>query len=287
MTTNLIVKFILSKSLRYELKYLSDKFRPRKLLLIISLIIGGIVISLDGAQAFFTGKDSPVPQNWTFLKKPFNARGIAIAIIAAPSLFALYSSNRDTEEENQNISQITSELTLPCFEEDLNNFLESLRVGFNLSNSVRIYIMMPIRTKFGQWHLKVITNTINYDDREKNVLLKLDEGFIGNAFQQINYHNRRRVRYCPDTNLNSRSLSHDFIRLTENNQSLVRLDNQCYVVVPIFDNFFLNSLFIVDTDDANDVDILGNLELHSKILDWIGNEPILLSLIWRLKHHGR
>jgi hypothetical protein len=284
MTTNLIVKFIFSKSLRYELNYLSDKFKPRKLLLIILAIIGGIVVSLDGAQAFFTGKDSPVPQNWTFLKKPFNARGLASAIIVAPYLAIWYSNNRDTEEENQNISQITKKVTLPFFEKNLDDFLESkLRVQFGLSNSARLYIMMPIRTKFGQWHLQVITNTINYDSREKDIRLELDEGFIGYAFQKINHDSRRTLKIM-DTD--TPNLPPRYKHFTPNNRNLVRPNNKRYVVAPIFDKTFLSSVFIIDTDDPSDLDKLVKPELHDKILDWIGNEPILLSLIWRLKNNG-
>lgn len=254
-------------------------------MLVFFTIIGGIVVSLGDAQSFFTGKDSPVPQRLSFLKQPSNARAIAIAIIAAPSLLILYSSNRDTQEENQNISKITERITLPFFEEDLNKFLDSLRIKFSLSNSVRIYIMMPIRTKFGQWHLKVITNTKNYDNNEKDILLKFDEGFIGYAFQGINYDSRRAPKYIPTTNSND--LPANYKHLSQNNKDLVRCDNKCYVVVPIFDKAFLNSLFIVDTNDPNDLIVLNTPELHRDIFNWIGNEPILLSLIWRLKHHGR
>ncbi len=284
MTTNLIMRFILSKSLRYELNYLSDKFKPRKLLLIIFAIVGGIVVSLDGAQAFFTGKDSLVPQSWTFLKKPFNARGIASAIIVAPYLAIWYSNNRDTEEEKQNISQITHKVTLPFFEKNLDDFLESkLRVQFGLSNSARLYIMMPIRTKFGQWHLQVITNTKNYDSREKDIRLELDEGFIGYAFQKINHDSRRTLKIM-DTD--TPSLPPRYKHFSSNNQHLVRPDNKRYVVAPIFDKTFLSSVFIIDTDDPSDLDKLVKPELHDNILDWIGNEPILLSLIWRVKNNG-
>jgi hypothetical protein len=284
MTTNVIVKFISSKSLLYELKYLSDKFKPRKLLLIIFAIIGGIVVSLDGAQAFFTGKDSPVPQSWTFLKKPFNARGIAIAIIVAPYLAIWYSNNRDTEEEKQNISQITEKVTLPFVEEDLNKFLDSLCVKFSLSNSARIYIMMPIRIKFGQWHLQTITNTQNYDNIEKRVSLKLDEGIIGDAFQGMNYDSRLRPKYIDITNLHN--LPANYKHLSQNNKDLVRRDNKGYVVVPIFDRAFLSSLFIVDTNDPNDLEPLKKEELYNEIFNWIGSEPILLTLIWRVRNNG-
>ena len=180
------MRFIRNKKLFYELRYLSYKLKPHKLLLIFFTIIGAIVGGLGDAQAFFTDKDSPVPQRLSFLKQPSNARAIAIAIIAAPSLLILYSSNRETEEENQNTSQITKKVTLPFLEEDLNKFLDSLRVKFSLSNSTRIYIMMPIRIKFGQWHLQTITTTQNYDNIEKRVSLKLDEGIIGDAFQGMN-----------------------------------------------------------------------------------------------------
>lgn len=220
------MKFVRNKSLLYELKYISYKFKPHKLLLLFFTIIAGIVVSLDGAQAFFTAKDSPVPERFSFLKQSSNARAIAIAIIAAPSLL-IWSSNRDTQEENQNISKITERITLPFFEEDLNKFLDSLRIKFSLSNSVRIYIMMPIRTKFGQWHLKVITNTKNYDNNQKDILLKFDEGFIGYAFQGINYDSRRAPKYIPTTNSND--LPANYKHLSQNNKDLVRCDNKCYV----------------------------------------------------------
>lgn len=279
------MKFIRSKSLLYELKYMSYKFKPHKLLLFFFTIIGSIVVSLGDAQAFFTAKDSLVPQNWSFVKQPSNARGIAIAIIIAPCILLWHSSNRDTEQENQNIAQITQRITLPFFEEDLNKFLESIRVKFSLTNSARMYIMMPIRTKFGQWELQIITNTKNYDITEKGIRLKLDEGSIGCAFQEMNSNERHKAQCIDITNLHN--LPANYKHLTQNNKDLVRRDNKCYVVVPIFDKIFLNSLFIVDTNDPSDLDTLKKEELHREIFNWIGNEPILLSLIWRLKNNGR
>ncbi len=279
------MKFIRSKSFLYELKYMSYKFKPHKLLLFFFTIIGSIVVSLGDAQAFFTAKDSLVPQNWSFVKQPSNARGIAIAIIVAPCILLWHSSNRDTEQENQNIAQITQRITLPFFEEDLNKFLESIRVKFSLTNSARMYIMMPIRTKFGQWELQIITNTKNYDITEKGIRLKLDEGSIGCAFQEMNSNERHKAQCIDITNLHN--LPANYKHLTQNNKDLVRRDNKCYVVVPIFDKIFLNSLFIVDTNDPSDLDTLKKEELHREIFNWIGNEPILLSLIWRLKNNGR
>lgn len=278
------MRFIRNKKLFYELRYLSYKLKPHKLLLIFFTIIGAIVGGLGDAQAFFTDKDSPVPQRLSFLKQPSNARAIAIAIIAAPSLLILYSSNRDTEEENQNISQITKKVTLPFLEEDLNKFLDSLRVKFSLSNSTRIYIMMPIRIKFGQWHLQTITTTQNYDNIEKRVSLKLDEGIIGDAFQGMNYDSRLRPKYIDITNLHN--LPANYKHLSQNNKDLVRRDNKGYVVIPIFDQAFLSSLFIVDTNDPNDLEHLKREELYNEIFNWIGSEPILLSLIWRVKNNG-
>lgn len=279
------MKFIRSKSLFYELKYMSYKFKPHKLLLFFFTIIGSIVVSLGDAQAFFTAKDSLVPQNWSFVKQPSNARGIAIAIIVAPCILLWHSSNRDTEQENQNIAQITQRITLPFFEEDLNKFLESIRVKFSLTNSARMYIMMPIRTKFGQWELQIITNTKNYDITEKGIRLKLDEGSIGCAFQEMNSNERHKAQCIDITNLHN--LPANYKHLTQNNKDLVRRDNKCYVVVPIFDKIFLNSLFIVDTNDPSDLDTLKKEELHREIFNWIGNEPTLLSLIWRVKNNGR
>ena len=278
------MRFIHGKSLLYELRYLNYKFKPHKLLLIFFTIIGGIVVSLGDAQSFFTAKDSLVPQRLSFLKQPSNARAIAIAIIVAPSLLILYSSNRDTEEENQNISQITKKVTLPFVEKDLNKFLDSLRVKFGLSNSARIYIMMPIRIKFGHWYLQTITNTQNYDNIEKRVSLKLDEGIIGDAFQGMNYDSRLRPKYINITNLHN--LPANYKHLSQNNKDLVRRDNKCYVVVPIFDQAFLSSLFIVDTNDPNDLEPLKKEELYNEIFNWIGSEPILLTLIWRVKSNG-
>jgi hypothetical protein len=278
------MKIIQSKTLFYELKYMSYKFKPHKLILFFFTILGSIVVSLGDAQAFFTAKDGLVPEKWTFVKQPSNARGIAIAIVVAPSLLILYSSNRDTEEENQNISQITNRVTLPFVEEDLNKFLDSIRVKFSLSNSARIYIMMPIRIKFGHWHLQTITNTQNYDNIEKRVSLKLDEGIIGDAFQGMNYDSRLRPKYIDITNLHN--LPANYKHLSQNNKDLVRRDNKGYVVIPIFDRDFLSSLFIIDPNDINDLEPLKKEELHSEIFNWIGSEPILLSLIWRLKNNG-
>lgn len=278
------MKFIQSKTLFYELKYMSYKFKPHKLILFFFTIVGSIVVSLGDAQAFFTAKDGLVPGKWTFVKQPSNARGIAIAIVVAPSLLILYSSNRDTEEENQNISQITKRVTLPFVEEDLNKFLDSIRVKFSLSNSARIYIMMPIRIKFGHWHLQTITNTQNYDNIEKRVSLKLDEGIIGDAFQGMNYDSRLRPKYIDITNLHN--LPANYKHLSQNNKDLVRRDNKGYVVIPIFDRAFLSSLFIIDTNDINDLEPLKKEELHNEIFNWIGSEPILLSLIWRLRNNG-
>lgn len=278
------MKFFSTKTLFYELKYMSYKFKPHKLILFFFTILGSIVVSLGDAQAFFTAKDGLVPEKWTFVKQPSNARGIAIAIVVAPSLLILYSSNRDTEEENQNISQITNKVTLPFVEEDLNKFLDSLRVKFGLSNSARIYIMMPIRIKFGHWHLQTITNTQNYDNIEKRVSLKLDEGIIGDAFQGMNYDSRLRPKYIDITNLHN--LPANYKHLSQNNKDLVRRDNKGYVVIPIFDRAFLSSLFIIDTNDINDFEALKKEELHSEIFNWIGSKPILLSLIWRLINNG-
>ena len=278
------MKFIQSKTLFYELKYMSYQFKPHKLILFFFTIVGSIVVSLGDAQAFFTAKDGLVPEKWTFVKQPSNARGIAIAIVVAPSLLILYSSNRDTEEENQNISQITKRVTLPFVEEDLNKFLDSIRVKFSLSNSARIYIMMPIRIKFGHWHLQTITNTQNYDNIEKRVSLKLDEGIIGDAFQGMNYDSRLRPKYIDITNLHN--LPANYKHLSQNNKDLVRRDNKGYVVIPIFDRAFLSSLFIIDTNDINDLEPLKKEELHNEIFNWIGSEPILLSLIWRLRNNG-
>ncbi|NJK66686.1 MAG: hypothetical protein HC941_09220 [Microcoleus sp. SU_5_3] len=171
----------------------------------------------------------------------------------------------------------------------MNKFLDSIRVKFSLSNSARVYIMMPIRKKFCQWHLKVITHTQNYDSNEKNILLKLNEGIIGYAFQEINDNSGAIAKYIDITNLHN--LPANYIHLTQNNKDLVRRDNKCYVVVPIFDRsnnrHFLNSLFIVDTSDYDDLQHLQKTEFHREIFNWIGNDPILLSLIWRVKNHGR
>lgn len=278
-------KFVRNKTLLYELKYLSSRFKPHKLLMFFFTIIGSIVVSLGDAQAFFTAKDGLVPEKWTFVKQPSNARGIAIAIVVAPSLLILYSSYRDTEEENQNISQITNEITLPFFEEDLNKFLELLRSEFTLSDSARMYIMMPIRTKLCQWHLEIITNTQNYNPREKDMRLKLYEGSIGYAFQRMNYNERHQAKYIHIAD--PHNLPANYIHLSQNNKDLVRRDNKGYVVIPIFDRAFLSSLLIVDTNNSNDIGHLEKTELHNKIFHWIGTKSILLSLIWRLKNHGR
>ena len=280
-----MMKFLRSKSLLYELKYMSYKFKPHKLILFFFTIIGAIVVSLGDAQAFFTAKDGLVPEKWTFVKQPSNARGIAIAIVVAPYIIVLYSSNRETEEENQNIFQITHRITLPFFEEDLNKFLEVIRGKFSLSSSARMYIMMPIRTKLGQWHFEIITTTKIYDSTEKGIRLKLDEGSIGCAFQAMNSNERHKAQCIDITNLHN--LPANYKHLSQNNKDLVRRNNKCYVVVPIFDRFFLNSLFIVDTNDSSDLDTLKKEELHRDVFNWIGNEPILLSLIWRLKNNGR
>lgn len=277
------MKFIHSKSLLYEQKYLVSKFKLHKLLLFFFTIIGSIVVSLDGAQAFFTGKDSLVPQKLSFLKKPSNATGIAIMFIVAPSLLIWYSSNRDTGEENKNISQIAKEVTLPFFEEALNKLLEVVRGEFTLSNSARMYIMMPIRTKFNKWHLQIITNTTNYDSREKDIQLELNEGFIGYAFQKINYDHRLALQHM---NTDTPSLPASFINFSQNNKDLVRPDNKRYVVAPIFDEDFLSGVFIIDTNDPSDLDKLENPELRERILDWIKTKPKLLTLIWRLENNG-
>ncbi len=277
------MRFIRGKGLSYELRHLSYIFKPHKLLIIVFTIIAAIVGGLGDSQAFFTDKNSLVPQKLTFLTNPSNARNIAIVIIVAPFLSIWYSIYRDTEEENQNISQITKKVTLPFVEEDLNKFLVSLGSKFGLSNSTRIYIMMPIRTKPGQWHLKVIMTTQNYDNREKEIRLKLNEGLIGSAFQDIHY-SRTRASIAKDKGVHD--ILPDYKTLDQNNQALVRLDNQRYLVTAIFDKDFLSSVLIIDTNDPSDLNKLEKAELHTDIFNWIGTEPILLSLIWRLKNNG-
>ncbi len=70
-----------------------------------------------------------------------------------------------------------------------------------------------------------------------------------------------------------------------NNKALIRSDNKGYLIVPIFDHNFLNGVFVIDTNDPNDLIILdNNKDLHKEIFNWIGTEPILLTLIWRLSN---
>ncbi|MCC5638251.1 hypothetical protein LC593_20915 [Nostoc sp. CHAB 5844] len=187
--------FLNKKCMYYELKYLSFKLKFHKILLLFFTVVGAIVVSLGDAQAFFNGENSPIPKSWTVFKKTSNARMLALAIIVIPSISVILSNNVDEKEEFNYLSKITQKITLPFFEDDLNNFHKNICRKFQLSSNTRLYIMIPTRNNFFQWYLKTIAKTSNFDDKEIEVLLRLDEGSVGYAFQLMNKDFRFTTHY--------------------------------------------------------------------------------------------
>jgi hypothetical protein len=194
------------------------------------------------------------------------------------------TESQNNSKEAREIFKITTNITLPFLENDLNKFCESIRLRFNLSPATRMYIMLPIRKSFCDWHLQIIAKTSNLHNKETNIILKMDEGAVGYAFQSIDENSRYQARYIPLLDL--QNLPSNYKHLSENNKNLVRADNIGYLTIPIFDKDFLVGVFIVDSSDYKDLIHFENRDLHREIFDWIGSEPIFITLLWRLKSNG-
>ena len=145
--------FLNNKNISYEINYLRYRFKPHKLLLILFALLGSLIVSLGDAQAFFTGQNSPIPQNWTFLKRPLNSRLLAIFSIVIPSALLWYSEKAKAKEEIDVITKIIERVSLPFFEEDLNTLHRKIINKFAMTNDTRVYILMPIRKKMFHWCL--------------------------------------------------------------------------------------------------------------------------------------
>lgn len=276
--------FFSKKNTYYELRYLVHKFKPRNLLLLFFTLLGSIIVGLGDTQGFFIGDASPIPARWTFFKKPSNARAISILVLSIPALSLFITEGISSNKETNIISDVTYKVTSPLFEEDLNRFHEFLRTKYGLSDTSRIYILIPIRQKLIQWNLQIIARTKNLNERENEISLALNEGVIGYVFQGLNYNDKNKPRYIPFKDV--RDLPANFINYDDNNKTLIRSDNIGYLILPIFDSNFLSGLLVVDTNNEADLDHLQNPDIHEEIFNWIGSEPIFLTLMWRLSNYG-
>ncbi|NEO48327.1 MAG: hypothetical protein F6K55_31110 [Moorea sp. SIO4A3] len=271
---------MVTKNIYYELKYLFDNIKFHKFLLIFFTLIGAIVISLGDAQAFFTGENSPIPKNWNFFRKKTNARIISLILIGIPSISVYLTEIKNTSEQTSEISKLIYKITLPYLEQDLNNFYKNLLSQFKLSTETRMYIMIPRRKGILQWQLQIIGKTNNLDNQENNLSLNLDEGGIGYVFQSISDKVKNQAKYIPLCDIDQ--LPSNYKHLSQNNKDIARKDTKGYLIVPIFYQNFLVGLFIVDTNIQKDLIVFENHEFHKELFNWIGNDNLLMNLIWRL-----
>ena len=277
--------FLKKKNIYYEINYLSHKFKLDKLVLVVFTLLGSLIVSLGDAQAFFTGENSPIPQSWTFLKKPLNSRIFAISSIVTPTILILLSQNATSKEEVDIITKLIERVSLPLFEGDLNQLHQEIIREFAMTDNTRIYILTPIRKKFCHWRFQVVAKSKNLDRQESSIMLDLDEGHIGYVFTElINEDSKNRAEFISSEGLSS--LPPNCRHLNRNNKKLIRKDNKGYLIIPIFERSFINSLFIIDTNKNSDLRSLNNKGMHEKIFQWIGNDPIILTLIWRIKNNG-
>ena len=272
-----------NKNIDYEWKYWSNRLPFHRVLVIFFSLFGGLIVGFSDARSFFTNEDSLIPQDSKisqFLSNPTNSKIAAIGSILLPTIFVLVSQDFEKTKEISELLQITQDFTLPSLKKDLNEFYDSVAQKFKLSNGCRMYIIQPVRRGVLNWHLRVISHTENVDGRELEISLSLDEGAIGYAFSLTDKKDNLNAQYI--SLMNWSDLPPGYKQLNHNNKARTRQDIKAYLIIPSFDKDFLNALFVVDTNNPSDLIILQNRDLHISIFDWIGDEPKLLSLLWRL-----
>lgn len=266
------------KKIDYELSYLLKGINFKDFAIILLGILGSIVIGFSDALSFFTGEDSPIPEEWTWLKEKKNAQILSIsAIVLMTVTSVVYITKRDGEPEIISSLQET-------IENDLTRFLSKVRSEIGLSNSTRLYIVMPMREKFLCWKLRIVNRTNEVEDRELDASLSLNEGIYGWAIFTHTVdreHTSSRVRW------NINSLPPGYKHLNSKNKELLKSDRAGFFLLPIFEGTRICGEVIIDTSSTDDVDLFDKEILIKETVDWLKPNLSKILIHWRLVRNGR
>jgi hypothetical protein len=268
----------------YEIKFWLSNITPRSIFFSCFIIFSSVVVGLGDAQSFFTGDSSPVPESWTFLKNKRNARIIATCFIVLPGIAVLISDGLEKKKQVEELSRITKDFTFPYLETKLNEFCEDLKKTFGLSDEVRLYIAIPVRKGFINWKIQIVCRSKNVIDRELYASFEFGEGAYGYAFNTIDKNKQHRtlpIRLMPPSEIPS-----SYKHLSDNNKSFVKSDLIGFLITPSFEKDFLNGVLIIDTSDSSDMSKLIQPRLQSHVLDWLGVDIQVITLLWRMTTYG-
>lgn len=268
----------------YETKFWFSSITLRSILLSCFIVFSSVVVGLGDAQSFFTGDDSPVPESWTLLKNKRNARIIAACFIVVPGVAILISDGLEKKKQTDELSRITKDFTFPYLETKLDEFCEELQEAFNLSDKIRLYIAIPVRQGFVDWKIQIVCRSRNVSDRELYASFDFGEGAYGYAFNVIDKNSRYRtlpIQLMPPSEIPS-----NYRHLSDNNKQVVKSDLVGFLITPSFENDFLNGVLIIDTSVPADVAKLLQPRLQSHVLDWLGIDTQVITLLWRMTTYG-
>lgn len=268
----------------YETKFWLSNLTLRSTLFACFIIFSSVVVGLSDAQSFFTGDDSPIPESWTFLKNQRNAQIIAVSFIALPGIAVLVSDAFETRKQIDELSRITKDFTFPYLETKLNEFCDDLKESFDLSNNVRLYIAIPVRQSFINWKIQIVCRSRDVTDRESYASFDFGEGAYGYAFNVIDENSRYRtlpIQLMPPSEIPS-----NYKHLSDSNKDIVKPDLIGFLITPSFENDFLNGVLIIDTSAPTDIAKLSQPRVQSYVLDWLGVDTQVITLLWRMTTYG-
>ena len=261
----------LRRDLDYEFRHLIRNFTTRNILVFVSVAISSVVIGLSDAQSFFVGDQSPIPQEWVFLKKPVNARIISIAIIVFSGFLAVSINENSRSKDYSKLAKDYLAIKLIGLVEDVKHY-------FPLSAEARAYIIMPTRQSFCRWKLKIISYTKNVESKELDALLRLDEGVFGYVLEAATQDDKYTAF---NIELKPAQLPPGYKHLTRYNINLLRSDIVGFLIFPFFERNTLAAELVIDSSQPSDIELLRKEDLHRRVLEWLRENTEVLILLRR------
>lgn len=178
----------LKKTLVYEIDYLLRRFKLLKALMLMVIAFLLVIISLGDTQSFFIGENSPIPDSWKLLKDEYIANYLSAFIIVASYFLPWLLDFLNNKKERKELSDAIEESLISAIENELSMLKGQIRKKFNLEESIRVSIFIPVRQRFFGWSLQMVCRTKNVSDRELLAKFQLDEGVIGHTFLKNQKH---------------------------------------------------------------------------------------------------
>lgn len=268
------------KALNYERDYLLRKFKPFQFLLFVILLFGAVITGLSDTSSFFLDITDFIPQKWDFLKDKRIVLILSAIIIITLYILAWINDLSQASKQANELSSITRDYLIPLQQTELKRFKTAIRKNFNLSDSVRLSIFVPVRIGCLQWRLQMVCRTENILDRELKALFKLNEGVLGYSLLKSQKHC---MEFIDVSNINN--LPATYLPLSQENSILINRNLKGVLVAAAFQEGSIAGLLAIDTDKLADLGEMQQYELHSAALDWIIAKSDVIRLLWRMKNN--